>query len=174
MAEEQKQDTIEKQLSVGNFAMQQARTIGLLVGGTLVGGAAFFGLAKTGLGAKLGKWLARSDLEGLTGEKLEKAIKSATIGGTHAMAGAGALGGLLVGGAASQYEHWAKVERERLGVQEINKDVADIMASRAKLEDTIEKQHSVVESLLKQHQHQGHAQKILHEREENQGSAKER
>jgi len=155
MAEEktsQSSGDIEKELSVGNFAAVQARTLGFQLAGIVLGAAAGFGLAKTGLKNKVGKWAndlgikmgLKAPLK-LTPEEETKAIERA---GATAITFISTAVGSVLGGIASMYEHWVKVERERLGVQEINKDVASIMEKRVQFEETIDKQHGIVKDLL--------------------------
>lgn len=55
--------------------------------------------------------------------------------------------GSVVGSMALGYKHWRKTESERLAVGEINKDVADIIASRTGFEETLEQQGQVVREL---------------------------
>jgi hypothetical protein len=121
-------DDIEKELSVGNFAKQEARTLGLTFGGAGAGYLAGLGAVKAGLG-KL--------IVNKYGEQTPLIIKTG-----------GAMIGLIIGSIASQYEHWKKVERERKGVEEINKDVAMVMEKRAQFEDTLDKQSAIIKNII--------------------------
>ncbi len=140
-------EDIEKELSVGKFAGQQARTLGFQLGGVAVGWLAGMGLAKTGFKNTVGKWMATYLNAGkaVTPELLAKNTEFARKTGIPA---AGAVIGSMIGGIASMYEHWVKVEREQLSVQEINKDVAGLMEKRIQFEDTLAKQEALVDDML--------------------------
>lgn len=134
-------DEIEKELSVGNFAKQQARTLGFTVGGAVVG---YFGgkqLAKTGFTQKVAGWIAGKGASEAEVAAKTGLAKQAVTWGTAAV-------GYVAGQIAAYYEHWVKGERERLSVQEINKDVANIMEKRVQFEDTLDKQHKIVTEML--------------------------
>ncbi len=145
-------DEIEKELSVGNFTKQQARTLGFQFGGMAAGGAAGWGLAKTGLATSMAK---NNIVKAMGGAK-----SVLVIGGT--------IVGSIIGGVASLYEHWVKVEREQLNVQEINKDVAKLMEKRTQFEDTLDKQSAVIKDMLERTG--GNAEKILARREQSAAS----
>jgi|GEM_PF-3510679 len=130
MGDKRDSDDIEKQLSVGRFAAQEAKTMGFTFGGAILGGLAGLGLGKAGLARFLPQQVGAA--------------------GNRVIAGAGAVIGLMVGSVASMYEHWAKVERERLSVKEINKDVASIMEKRVQFENTLEQQQAIIDGMLKQ------------------------
>lgn len=132
-------DDIEKELSVGNFAKQQARTIGLTFGGGAAGLLAGVGAVKAGLAKVLD-----SNLEKILGNKYYLGVENAGF----AIKTAAAAIGVLVGTLASQYEHWKKVERERKGVEEINKDIALVMDKRAQFEDTLDKQSVIIKNII--------------------------
>ncbi|MBY0406260.1 MAG: hypothetical protein K2Q01_01090 [Rickettsiales bacterium] len=132
-------DEIEKELSVENFTRQQARTLGFQFGGMALGGLAGFGLFKAGVGKSLEKYTMVRALGGVKGSLIA----------------AGTLVGSVIGGVASLYEHWVKVEREQLSVQEINKDVAHIMEKRVQFEDTLDKQHALIQQMLEKQNAQG-------------------
>lgn len=167
-------EQIEKELSVGNFAMQQARTIGFTVGGTLAGLGLAWGANKT----QLVSWLTKKmpsiikPFSKKTAEKLAEELtdpkQAAEIGdlAKKASYGLGAIGGLFTGTTASMYEHWAKVEREQLSVKEINKDVASIMEKRVQFEDTLDKQHAAIKSILEKHKESPKAETITDRREQ--------
>ena len=55
---------------------------------------------------------------------------------------------MLIGSIASNYGHWKKVERERKGVEEINKDVAAVMENRTKFEETLDTQAEYIKRLV--------------------------
>ncbi len=149
-------EEIEKELSVGNFAKQQATTLGLTFGGAGLGYLAGMGAAAAGAGKLLGKMKSFS---GANIESNNKIVKLA----------AGFIG-LVVGSIASNYGHWKKVERERKGVEEINKDVAAVMEKRVQFEDTIDKQSEHIKRLIADHEKSFHGNnrsmgdKILAER----------
>lgn len=133
---------IEKELSVGNFAKQQARTIGFQIGGAAIGGGLGYA-ANRALGGARNLWV-----------------------------GGGVGLGMVMGGIASMYERWVKVERERISVQEINKDVAALMEKRAVFEERLEQQHDMVRGTLERiqtHEHLAqdgsHTEKELARRE---------
>ncbi len=159
MADKSKQDTIEEQLSVSRFTMQQARTLGFQLGGIVLGWFAGKSLRNSGASKTVGKWF-QSNLQGAENASAEAL-------GNYVIPWVGAAIGSTIGGIASLYEHWVKVERERLSVQEINKDVASVMASRVQFEDTLNQQHEIVKSLLAERGHAPSAQeRILAEREQ--------
>lgn len=153
MADERKSpQDIESELSVGNFAVQQGRTLGFQLGGLAAGlGLGYLanrmGAARA-VGNKVIKWFGSKGAA-----EAEAAIAHDPRGveriGSWVVSGAGAVIGMTVGGIASLYEHWVKVERERLSVQEINKDVANLMEKRVQFEDTLDKQHDIVKAMLK-------------------------
>lgn len=143
-----KPEDIEKELSVGNFAGQQAITLGLTIGGLVVGVAAALGAARLGLanGIKNSKWLSNAVQE--NPELLAKAKGMVT----PTIAAVGAFVGLFTGSTASMYGHWRKVEGEHLAVKEINKDVANLMEKRVQFEETLDKQSQIVQKILKEHE----------------------
>ena len=166
MADEPKKtpQDIENELSVGNFAAQQARTIGFQVGGLVAGLGAGFLANKAGLGKVAGKKAL-----GWFGKTASGEIKQVEKFGKWLVTATSAVVGMTVGGIASLYEHWVKVERERLSVQEINKDVESLMEKRVQFEDTLDKQHDVVKAMLERQQAAGivsHAGKEASRREE--------
>ena len=126
-------EDIEKELSVGSFTLQQGRAIGIQAAGAALGYAA--GHAAAGAVKNTANW------------KWAQAFG----GGKKAIALIGAVLGSMVGSIAALYEHWVKEERERLSVQEINKDVADLMGKRAQFEDTLDSQHKIVKEMLKKY-----------------------
>lgn len=143
-------EEIEKELSVGNFAKQQATTLGLTFGGAGLGYLAGSGIAKTKLADWIGEKSARifnskALLE--TASKEEIAAAGKKLGKPAAQWGMGFIG-LMIGSIASQYGHWKKVERERKGVEEINKDVAHIMENRTKFEETLDTQAEYIKRLV--------------------------
>lgn len=152
-------EEIEKELSVGNFAAQQARTMGFQLGGIAAGLGV--GLLANRMGA--GKWLgsrlesaaARRGMtqavEQVAGEAVDPAGRFQKLG-NYIVGGTGAAVGMIGGGIASLYEHWVKVERERLNIQEANRDIASIMEKRVEYEDTLKSQHALVQSMLKKHE----------------------
>lgn len=123
---QERMDNIEKQLSVGRFASQQAVAFGLQIGGAVLGYFAGKGLGKAGIG---------------------KEIASGDGGSFNISSVIGAFVGLLVGGTAAGFRTWRKTEGERLAVKEINQDVATIMESRAKFEDTLNAQGEIVSEM---------------------------
>lgn len=140
------QEEIEKELSVGNFAGTQAKTIGFQIGGIALGLGAAFAANRL----KLGKWVGGKIAKGKNGSQLDAETAEAATGlGNQIVYGAGALAGMITGGLASMYEHWVKVERERLNIQEANKDIAAIMEKRVEFENTLGKQHEVIQGMLK-------------------------
>ena len=166
------QEDIEKELSVSNFAMQQARTMGFQFGGIAVGLIAGLALAKTSLKGTVGRWWAKSFAEkakGATPEQIAQVIEhSEETARKWIIPGVSVFIGSTIGGVASLYEHWVKTERERLSVQEINKDVANLMEKRVEFEDTLEKQHTIVSSMLEKYQStagQPKTEQLLAERE---------
>lgn len=122
-------EEIEKELSVGNFAADQAKTMGLTFGGAGAGYLAGMGLAQTKVADSITK-------------------KIPSINSVGGVKGAAAFVGLIIGSIASGYSHWKKVERERKGVEEINKDVASVMEKRAQFEETLDKQSEFVKKLV--------------------------
>ena len=142
---------IEEELSVTNFTLQQARTIGFQAGGMAIGAAAGYGLSKAGVGKK---WNTNDIVKALGGAK-------------GVLITAGTLVGSAIGGIASLYEHWVKVEREQLNVQEINKDVAKIMEKRVQFENTLDKQQAMIDAMLEKHNAANpKAEKIASQREQ--------
>jgi hypothetical protein len=165
-------EDIEKELTVGNFAAVQARTVGFQLAGVALGFAAGWGLAKTGLKNTIAKWIANSNSRYKAGtmhaEEMGEVLSTATdVAGKWVLPWGGAIIGSTLGGIASMYEHWIKVERERLSVQEINKDVASLMEKRVEFEDTIDKQHAIVKTMLARQESAptSMADKILAEKE---------
>jgi len=144
-------EDIEKELSVGKFAEQQGRAMGIQFGSAALGYVAGSAVAGTKLAKGAGNW---NWAKGFGGGK--KAI--ALIGGFL---------GFMVGGLYSGYQHWVKGERERLSVQEINKDVADLMGKRVQFEDTLDSQHTIVKEMLKKYDATGQSlgDKVLAARE---------
>lgn len=126
LSPEERLANIEKQLGVGRFAAQQAISLGLQFGGAILGYFAGKGLGKAGIGQK----------------EIFEGDKSLNISSA-----AGAIIGLVVGGTAAGFRGWKKMEGERLAVQEINKDVATIMESRAGFEETLRTQGEVVSEM---------------------------
>lgn len=122
---QEKMNNIEKQLSVGRFASQQATALGLQVGGAAIGYFIGKGVGKAGIGKEISEGGRSYNISGIVG----------------------AVVGYVIGGIASGFRHWRKVEGERLAVGEINKDVATIMESRAKFEDTLTAQGEMVNEM---------------------------
>lgn len=127
-------EEIEKELSVGNFAKQQATTLGLTFGGAGLGYLAGMGAVKAGAGKLL------NNIKLFAGHPIES--------NNHVVKIASGVAGLLIGSIASNYGHWKKVERERKGVEEINKDVAAVMENRTKFEETLDTQAEYIKRLV--------------------------
>lgn len=155
------QEEIEKELSVGNFAGQQARTMGFQLGGLAAGLGLGFLANRMGAGKWVGKKIggvATREAEHL-GEQLGGIVERIAENtgraeklGKYIVNVTGAVVGMIGGGMASLYEHWVKVERERLNIQEANRDIASIMEKRVEFEDTLKSQHELVKTMLKKHE----------------------
>lgn len=128
-------EDIEKELSVGKFAAQEATTLGITLGGTAAGAAAGYGLDKANALNKVTRF-----------KIVERIIENGA--GKKVLIGGGAAIGLVLGSIASMFGHWKKVERERLSVQEINQDVASLMDKRVKFEETLDAQHGIIKDML--------------------------
>ncbi len=128
-------EQIEQELSVTNFTKQQVRTLTFEFGGMALGAAAGYGAAKAGLGKSWGK----------------NAVVQALGGAKSVLVLGGTVVGSMIGGIASLYEHWVKVEREQLNVQEINKDVSKLMQKRTEFENTLDKQQEIIDAMLEKH-----------------------
>ncbi|MEZ5691902.1 MAG: hypothetical protein R3D71_09605 [Rickettsiales bacterium] len=131
-------EEIDNELSVGNFAKQQAITLGLVFGGVIAGFAAGAAVAKAGAGKFLDKIKI---FKNASQDEKDIVVKIA-----------GATMGAMIGGLASNFEHWKKVERERKGVEEINKDVAAIMEKRVEFEDSLGKQSAHIKNLIAEYE----------------------
>lgn len=144
-------EQIEAELSVTNFTKQQARTMGFQFGGMALGAGAGWLAARAGVGKK---WNNHQLVQAVGGAK-------------SVLIASGTLVGSMLGGIASLYEHWVKVEREHLNVQEINKDVAKLMEKRTQFEDTLDKQQAVIDAMLEKHKAQNsQAGRVTSRREE--------
>jgi len=145
---EEKKDDIDKQLTVGNFAKQEAVTLGLVFGGLGIG----YWLG--GLAVKAG--FADIFRNKKATEQTEKALEfGAKKLGTSftpetAVKLVAAFFGMNVGGTAAYYKRWVKNERERYNVQEINQDVSHIMQSRVQFEETLDKQGEFIKQLIEE------------------------
>ena len=134
---------VEDELTVGRFAGQQARTMGLIIGGTLAGYLLGKQLIKTSLPNKVMDLIQKHWFKEATTAEKEAIGKNVVEYGTMAV-------GYAAGQVGSLYEHWSKVERERLGVDEVNKNVSAMMAKRVQFEETMDRQHEIIQKLIKE------------------------
>jgi hypothetical protein len=110
-ASEQRNPTTEEkyreELSAKTYGFKKVRELAIGLGTTLIGSI---------LGGIAGKTGEQKDIS-LMGTPVSKPFLGSLIGATI---------GSMVGGIVMGYEHWRNMERERLGVKEINEDVANM------------------------------------------------
>lgn len=169
-------EQIEEELNAGNFVKDQLITTGLVLGGGAAGYAVGAGVAKTSLTEKIAdKFFGNNELIEEVGKDTKEVLHNLKYS-KGIVQGVSIAIGLLVGSMAAQYGHWKKVRRQQFGVEEINKDVANIVDSRVKFEETLDTQAEFIKRLVVErepkNEHHSHAE-AEHHRQQNKSQAVE-
>lgn len=124
------------QLSPGTYVWKQIRSLLITFAG--VGG----GLGITYLLKKHGKIAPNVSVPQWMAGKADASLPVEAIGG---------FGGALVSGLFQGYEHWSKMEAERLAVDEISRDIAE---ARFRMNPELVRENENLRELVKQQQSQ--------------------
>lgn len=163
---QQRSAELNDKLGFGAYAWKQLRSLSISL--IAIGGGGFLGHA-------IGKGMKNSTMQ--VPKFLQKFINTETVSSRFGAMGIGIVAGTLVDGLFQGYEHWAKGEAARLGVDEMNRDIAEsrlcmnpeLLRENALLREMVAKQ----EEQLKTARHEPIHHKPHHEKPEHMVSMKD-
>ena len=142
---EERNKHTEEQTSVGSYVLKQIRTMAILLAGAAVGYFSFGALKNT----KFAKWL----VDTVSSNKGENKIDFSLDTIKEKMSVIGAIVGSMTASMFCTYEHWRDLKKEKLAVEEINIDVANMMQQRNAMASTINHQEAVIKEIIAERQH---------------------
>ncbi len=139
-AAEERQKNIDAKTSFGQYMLKELQMTGLPLLGGGAGWAATWGLLKN---AKINEFVAKR----LSRPKwIEFGVTGKTI-----FISVGVFIGTFIAGLFNTYGHWKNSESEKLAVNEINQDVANLVTERSKFADTLNRQEALIKDLVAKH-----------------------